>query len=671
MYSRRQFLSMMAAMGAVASAPKFFPTPVFAQDLPGRLIDRYVAAMERPYLAPLNDRFIEMIGDDTVAPLLYNLTTNQLITSLDAEAGLPVASAFKGPVLMYFIHQVDRAVWNSVPVEYWSVVTNSDVPEEYRAAWEQHRSILFELHQMLVFSDNPAVGRVLGYVAAQQNRTDPIAAFNDWSQAVVGVSQLSGMSDWNFGIPAGMEPVDPRFTGRKINLNFRLLNYSNIFTPRDLGLYYIWYRSEMDEEQQRACNALLRVVHNDRGANVERLAFGNDGTPYSKNGTLPASESAGGIVITDAGLVELPDGTEYLVVILSAGAETKIPPVFEVFDGVLKGDYDDEIENFIEFLANQADPATHYLDHLITAYPEGVRYQDAGYNYAFVRNQGVQVYRSMSDDDPVRNPIITNTRFGVNLLMQGALARFVQVNSQWAELLPDNPQDNVRFRLAERAFVKMSDLWPISDEHVQPIGHLGENPDIQQADKFIVIDIQTRELMLLEADQVILKTPIVLNKFATPRGSYVVTTKWFARSMQAWAPGVPFTVFFHNEGYAIHGAPWQYWGSTVTRDNIFDRTSAGCVNVPNWIMTLGNYTRPVDELIFRWVGGLRRPADDVFEYPNNDYPATRIFAVDYLDDLRPHYRPQGMLNHNVTWDTVIENINRAELTAPDSFFRSR
>ena len=98
------------------------------------------------------------------------------------------------------------------------------------------------------------------------------------------------------------------------------------------------------------------------------------------------------------------------------------------------------------------------------------------------------------------------------------------------------------------------------------------------------------------------------------------------------------------------------------------RTSAGCVNVPDWMITVGDYTRPADELIFRWVGGMENQRDLVFDYPSETYPALRIFSVDYLQNLRNYYMPANLVSQGITWDSVAEAMESIPLQAPDSFF---
>ncbi len=635
--SRRQVLQAMIASAALTLPGQ----PFLAAQTTGYVSD-YLTALETPYAAPLNAHFETIIQQRNIDLLLYDLDNARLVTALATENPLPVASVFKGPLLMYFIDTVDPSVWRDLPVADWPT---------------RGEPVLRALYQALVRSDNPATGEVLSYLAEIQDSREPLVLFNDWASDRVGVSQLSALSAWNQGIAANMSAVDPRYLGRGTTVSGQIVTFENLMTPRDLGLFYLWMLGNLPSDGLRVCLDLLSTIHDNRGANLERLATDLNGTPYSKNGSLITDA---GTVITDAGLIELPDGHRYLLVMLSLAATDALPTVFEELNRTLRGRYNEIIHNH-RFNAVSADELlVTYTDHLQTAYPQQID-QTAGFcRYGFVLPEGVQVYDG--ERKPLHNPIIRSTRFGVHLLMQGALVRFVDVDPEWVELLPDDDRDNVRVRLGPRLFVQRRDIWPIALDYGHPISQITDG--IRASDKFIVINLQARELMAFEGPQPILRVPIVLNPDATPRGVQVITSKWLARSMQPWAPGVPFTSFFGSEGYALHGSPWQRWATTVNQENIYGRTSAGCVNIPDWMVRVGGYYRPADELLFRWIGGMENAHARVFDYPSEAYPALRIFSVDYLHNLRTYHLPEGLFN--ASWEAVIDADIR--LQAPESFF---
>jgi hypothetical protein len=668
--SRRRFLQGMLAAGLLPLQEKT-DTSILGRGLlqtTGAFTRQYLDALESPHLALLNDLFYAVSDERTVSFILYDLSHDRLLAAMEPENPLPVASAFKSGVLMMFINLISPLVWNSVPVDYWHIGRINQVPTEYQDAWSQYRAILNDLYDMIVVSDNFATGRVMAYIADWFGSNTPLALFNDWSRDVVGISHLSGLSRWYFAIPDNMSAEDPRFFNRDSNIDHVPVRYHNLMTARDLGLYYTWFLDQMPPEQQLVCGTLLTITLPERQANVEELARKNRGMAFSKNGNLGLDDSPAGIVITDGGIVVHGDGTMYLVSFLSVNAEYQaVPAIFQRADEVLKGYHNETIQ--ANFARNQKETATFDYDAFLqNAYPyEGVLVYDDQYNYAFVRREGISVYSQPAEGYEVRNPVISASRFGVHLLMQGALVRYIPVDATWAELIPDDTTDNVKTRLAERVFVKRADLWTISYEHVRPIDYFID-PAISPDQKYVVINVQQRELSLLEVGNVVIKTPIALNLYATPRGSYPIMTRWFARSMQAWAPGVPFTTFFHYEGYALHGAPWQRWEATVNQQNLLTRISAGCVNLPNWMVELGYHKRPLDELVFRWLGGLEHPESEIREFAQGRYGALRVYVVDTYADLLPHSLPIPVARTGVIWDDVIANITYVPLTAPPSFF---
>lgn len=666
--SRRDFMKSLAMFGAIYSlAPAI---KVFAEN--DRKVDHYtnfLTALETPYTAPMNEHFEALTYGHTIGLVLYDLKNSRLMAALQSEKLLPVASAFKSGVLLYFIDQVDADVWGGVPVEFWDASSTEDMPEDYHESFKKHRAILRTLYQMIVLSDNVATGTVLAYVAKLKNRTDATTAFNEWSQTVVGTSQLSGLGSWENGLETDVSFVDNRYTDNQTSINSQLVTLSNMMTPRDLGLYYAWMLTHLSDEALTVCKNLLSVIYTNRGANLERLSQQFDGVSYSKNGSLLTNA---GYVVSDAGIIDLPDGRQYLLIVQSITPEgtvlSIVPDLFEDLYKVLSGQYDELLHNRHYEGITPEELRAIYLAHLQEAYTERADASDqlGTYRYGFIIPEGVNVYSSPNESDKLHNPIIKSTRFGVHLLMQGALVRYVDVDNNWVELKPDDARDNVQSRLGVRVFVKKEDVWSISLNYAEPIPYLIN--DVPAEDKYIVINVSARELVAFEGATPILHVPIVLNPDATPRGAQVITSKWFARSMQPWAPGVPFTSFFGKEGFAIHGSPWQRWQSTVNQETILGRTSAGCVNIPDWMITVGDYTRPADELIFRWIGGMENQRENVFDYPTPNLPALRIFAVDYLHNLNNYYMPQNLVDQGITWDGVAQAIESIPLQAPDSFF---
>ncbi len=133
-------------------------------------------------------------------------------------------------------------------------------------------------------------------------------------------------------------------------------------------------------------------------------------------------------------------------------------------------------------------------------------------------------------------------------------------------------------------------------------------PDLAFADKRIEVDLSRQLLQAYEKDTLVLESKIssgvrrrnssestdsTLLPTETPTGTFHVTVKLASKHMGEGRltdnledyelVGVPWTVFFHPDGYAIHGTYWH--------NNFGVRMSRGCINLPN----------PDAWWIFRWV----------------------------------------------------------------------
>ncbi|HLO14517.1 MAG TPA: L,D-transpeptidase family protein [Anaerolineales bacterium] len=148
--------------------------------------------------------------------------------------------------------------------------------------------------------------------------------------------------------------------------------------------------------------------------------------------------------------------------------------------------------------------------------------------------------------------------------------------------------------------------------HVRPIP-LEEwsavTPDVPLEDKRIEVSLSKQILIAYELDSEVLKTKIssgIANSGTntglstqTPTGEFRIISKYpskhmgngnlFASPEDYELPGVPWTCFFHEAGYAFHGTYWH--------DNFGTPMSRGCVNMR------------IEEAkwLFRWVRPLHDP----------------------------------------------------------------
>jgi len=138
-------------------------------------------------------------------------------------------------------------------------------------------------------------------------------------------------------------------------------------------------------------------------------------------------------------------------------------------------------------------------------------------------------------------------------------------------------------------YVPTEHLRPILDEELTPI-----SPEVPHSQKRIEVSRQWQTLTAFEHDEVVLsvsvstgiKSSSTTNGFPTltPLGRHNVQSKMPSKHMGAGGlagtgsdltalPGVPWTSFFAEGGYAIHGTYWH--------NNFGVQMSRGCVNMRN------------------------------------------------------------------------------------------
>jgi lipoprotein-anchoring transpeptidase ErfK/SrfK len=121
---------------------------------------------------------------------------------------------------------------------------------------------------------------------------------------------------------------------------------------------------------------------------------------------------------------------------------------------------------------------------------------------------------------------------------------------------------------------------------------------VSKTGKVIVISLRCQELSAYQDGMPILTTYITTGRPAlpTPAGQYSVlrkvspwlmTSDWPSSSPYWYPPSwVQYTLWFRNDGYAIHDAPWRSAYGPGTQAN----GSHGCVNVP----------MPTMATLYRW-----------------------------------------------------------------------
>lgn len=311
------------------SSPTETALPTPTEEPPFSLYESILADLGEDF--PHNEDFLEVIQADQsceedlpggeVTLLIYDVTGQRPLAAVLPEKQMPVASAFKGPLLLYALSHIDPEIWTSVPVRYWS--QTGEIPEEYLALLREHW-ILSRMYDMIVTSSNKAAGDVLGYVNVHSDTAlNALEQFNTWSREVVGVSPASGLSEWDEGQTAGL--VDSSYGPRSVTgwCDWRY-SYANTYSARDLALYYAWLYDQAPAGLQETAYELLGIVEDDPNY-IESAAISSRGTSVSKGGIFGGGGRS--FVWVDAGLIVLEDQV-YLVATSTLNASDRLAGIY-------------------------------------------------------------------------------------------------------------------------------------------------------------------------------------------------------------------------------------------------------------------------------------------------------------------------------------------------------
>ncbi len=135
---------------------------------------------------------------------------------------------------------------------------------------------------------------------------------------------------------------------------------------------------------------------------------------------------------------------------------------------------------------------------------------------------------------------------------------------------------------------RVSHEWYVAADVVQLFSHLPAEKLADDAKpvtaKRILVDRSEQKLFAYDGETLFMEQTIStgLDDTPTPRGQFLIFSKTPTRYMQGPVPGisdqefdlpgVPWTMYFTNEGGAIHGAYWH--------DSFGQQWSHGCVNLP-------------------------------------------------------------------------------------------
>lgn len=270
--------------------------------------------------ATLTESLRALIGDRRIGVSVMPVAHPELSISIHDDYQVPIASAWKGPGLIYCFANSKPDVWLSMPVKYWSAGNLSEVPAQYQKAWLQNHTLLHDVYIMAVYSGNHEAGNVLAYVYRTAPHapgaggiSNPIRAFNDWSQQVVGISAASGMYNWHYGDLMNADIFDERYAKRKLTINNNELFYANTFSARDLALFYLFLATKGKTQGFYDTAVELLSIRNEIVSKIEGQAPPDLQTATKDGYFGPGSpQSLGHDVNNDAGLLIFPDGRVYV-----------------------------------------------------------------------------------------------------------------------------------------------------------------------------------------------------------------------------------------------------------------------------------------------------------------------------------------------------------------------
>jgi hypothetical protein len=256
-----------------------------------------------------------------------------------ADQQYPVASAFKGPVAIYFLEFTAPSLWRSVPIRYWGATKPEQIPAEFQGVWSQYGTVLHDLYMMAVLSENDATGRILTYVwkntSAGQLGENPLRAFNNWSRDRVGIGEKSGLRAWLVGQSICPNCQDNRLEAQPLIYARKIFYHNNTYTAADLAKYWVYLATQgrhlgyFDAAEILMQNAKYGLVHKTT-ARYHIFSISKDGyiAPYSEYGN-------GYRISTDAGLLRLPDGEEYAVAYMAFDSGDLLEPSIHAMSQVL------------------------------------------------------------------------------------------------------------------------------------------------------------------------------------------------------------------------------------------------------------------------------------------------------------------------------------------------
>ncbi len=171
------------------------------------------------------------------------------------------------------------------------------------------------------------------------------------------------------------------------------------------------------------------------------------------------------------------------------------------------------------------------------------------------------------------------------------LYRLYYQTTHWVTGLEEGPDGLPWYQLTDELgdteyYILAHHVRLIPEQELAPI-----SPDVDPADKHIEVDLGRQTLTAYQGDNVVLHTKISSGVRSTittngiptetPKGTFRISVKMPSKHMGEGRltdnledyelVGVPWTAFFHQDGYAIHGTYWH--------NNFGVQMSRGCINM--------------------------------------------------------------------------------------------
>jgi lipoprotein-anchoring transpeptidase ErfK/SrfK len=188
---------------------------------------------------------------------------------------------------------------------------------------------------------------------------------------------------------------------------------------------------------------------------------------------------------------------------------------------------------------------------------------------------------------------------------QEPLFKLYYESNHWVTEIVEGPDGTPWYQITEpwegvQYYAAATDLRPISADEFDPI-----SPDVPAGEKHIEISIAAQQLSAYEHGLLVFRAPIssgIQNSSAgglptqTPTGTFFIYSKLPTKYMgdsrltdnlgDRFLTGVPWTCFFIEGGYAIHGAYWH--------NNFGAPMSKGCINLrPDHARWIYRWTSPL------------------------------------------------------------------------------